>query len=154
MKKILEKNIVLFFSVIIFGGLLWGFSGLGFLMGKNWNIVNFLLGSNRRVEGVVYIFIGLSTLAKATYNMLWDKPKDAPWIVFIIFVVVAAGFYWGIIGFGLIFGINLNLMEILPVNAGNILAVANYTIGIFALIKLFNFIHTKKIEKQRLVDND
>jgi uncharacterized membrane protein YuzA (DUF378 family) len=144
MRKILEKNIPLFFSSIIFGGVLWGLSGLGFILGKNWNIVNLLLGRSRKIEGLVYLLIGLGALAKSAYNMLWDRPKDPPYIVFIIFTVVASGFYWGIIGVGLLFGVNLNLMEILPAENTAVMGIINYSIGLLALIKLFNFIHTKR----------
>lgn len=144
MKKILEKNILLFFSFIIFGGLLFGLIGAGCILGINLNIVKLLFGGNGKIEGLVYLFIGFCTLAKSIYNMLWDRPKDPPYIVFIIFTVVASGFYWGIIGVGLLFNVNLNLIEIVPVQTTGVMSIIYYSIGILTLIKLFNFIHTKK----------
>ena len=144
MKAFLERHIPVFFTMIILGGVLWGLTGIGYISGRNLNVIHLLLNPYRKIEGLIYMLIGFCTAAKTLYNLIWDKPKDPPYIVFIIFTVVAFGFYWGIIGCGILFGINLNLADKLSGSGVTALGILYYTVGIFALIKLFNFIHTHK----------
>lgn len=150
MREFLEKYIHLFFSVIVFGGLLWGAVGLGQLVGKDWNIVSILL-RNSYLEGAVYILIGLCTMAKALYNLLWDRPSYPPHLLFIIFSVVIFGAYWGVIGTGLLFGRDFALLSRAFGESSMALALMHYTIGIFALIKLFNYIFEDKRAREENV---
>jgi uncharacterized membrane protein YuzA (DUF378 family) len=52
------------FVLLIIGGLNWGLTGVGMLMGSNWNVVNLLLGSWPTVEAIVYILVGVAAVAK------------------------------------------------------------------------------------------
>lgn len=139
MKEILEQNVVIFFSLIIFGGLLWGIIGLGQLQGKNWNVINLLFKSNPRIEGVLYCFIGLGTILKTAYNIIWENPSDPPHVVFILLVVVVSGLYWGLIGIKKV----LNLKSTIKIFTGSnttSVGIIKYTIGIFSIFKLLNYI--------------
>ncbi len=44
------------------GAVNWGLVGIGGFLGKNWNIINLLLGRWPQVEWVVYVLVGLSAL--------------------------------------------------------------------------------------------
>ncbi len=52
--------------LVIIGGLNWGLVGLGWLFGgKNWNVVNLILGGIPTVEGIVYLLVGVSAVVMA-----------------------------------------------------------------------------------------
>ena len=57
-----------FFILILIGGLNWGLIGLGGFLGKNFNVINLLLGGSSLIENIVYILIGLATLRKAVIH--------------------------------------------------------------------------------------
>lgn len=140
MKEFLKRNVNLFFSVIILGGLLWGIIGIGQLFGNNWNLIHILLGFNPYLEGGFYLLIGLCTLSKTVFNLIWEKPNDPPHIVFILFVVVSSGLYWGVIGVGLFLNHDLYITSIFSDINYTTTGLIYYSIGIFTLIKLFNYI--------------
>lgn len=50
------------FTLVVIGGLNWGLVALGTYMGKNLNVVNFLLGSWPSVETLVYLLVGVAAL--------------------------------------------------------------------------------------------
>lgn len=48
---------------MVIGGLNWGLVGLGGLMGgKDWNVVNMILGGMPMVESIVYLLVGVATV--------------------------------------------------------------------------------------------
>ncbi len=51
--------------LLLVGGLNWGLVGLAGLIssGSNWNVVHMILGSWPTVESVVYVLVGLSSVA-------------------------------------------------------------------------------------------
>ena len=48
--------------LLLIGGLNWGLVGIGAFLGKNWNIVNQILGGVPRIEWIVYILVGISAI--------------------------------------------------------------------------------------------
>ena len=50
--------------LLIIGGLNWGLVGLGGFLGKNLNLVNFLLGKWPQVEWIIYLLVGIAALTK------------------------------------------------------------------------------------------
>jgi len=50
--------------LLIIGGINWGLVGVGMLMGRNWNVVNMLLGNWPTVEAIVYILVGVAGIMK------------------------------------------------------------------------------------------
>ena len=48
--------------LVIIGGLNWGLTGLGMLLGINLNVVNLILGGMPAVEAIVYVVVGLAAL--------------------------------------------------------------------------------------------
>lgn len=50
-------------ALVIIGGLVWGLVGVGMLMHQNWDVVNLVLGKWPTVEAVVYIAVGVATIA-------------------------------------------------------------------------------------------
>jgi uncharacterized membrane protein YuzA (DUF378 family) len=48
--------------LVIIGGLNWGLVGLGVFFGKNWNLVNAILGSMPKLEAIVYVLVGIAAL--------------------------------------------------------------------------------------------
>jgi len=50
-------------ALVIIGGLVWGLVGVGMLMQQNWDVVNLVLGKWPTVEAIVYIAVGVATLA-------------------------------------------------------------------------------------------
>lgn len=50
--------------LVTIGALNWGLIGIGGFMGKNFNVVNLLLGSWPQVELVVYILVGVAGVMK------------------------------------------------------------------------------------------
>lgn len=70
-----HKPVCMLISLLVFvGGVNWGLVGLGWLMGNpNLNVVHMILGSlPMQVEGVVYLLVGLASLAWG-YMMLTCK---------------------------------------------------------------------------------
>lgn len=51
-------------ALLFIGGLNWGLVGLGMLMGKDWNLVNMILGSMPKLEAVVYVLVGVAAVGK------------------------------------------------------------------------------------------
>jgi uncharacterized membrane protein YuzA (DUF378 family) len=69
--------------LVFIGGLNWGLTGLGMLLGTNLNVVNLLLGAWPIVEAIVYIIVGLaaimilvSHLQKKCTMCTCDAPKS------------------------------------------------------------------------------
>lgn len=55
--------------LVVIGGLNWGLVGLGMLFGgKNWNVINLIVGSVPTLEGIVYVLVGL-----AAVYMVWPR---------------------------------------------------------------------------------
>jgi uncharacterized membrane protein YuzA (DUF378 family) len=50
--------------LVLVGGLNWGLTGLGMLIGTNLNVVNLLLGSMPTFEAVIYVVVGVCTIVK------------------------------------------------------------------------------------------
>lgn len=50
--------------LVLVGGLNWGLTGLGMLLGMNLNVVNLLLGMWPTFESVIYVVVGICTLVK------------------------------------------------------------------------------------------
>ncbi len=48
--------------LVIIGGLNWGLIAVGYFIGSNLNVVNLILGSNRILEMLVYLLVGLSAI--------------------------------------------------------------------------------------------
>lgn len=44
------------------GAVNWGLVGVGGFLGKNWNVVNIVLGSWPQVEWIVYVLVGVSAV--------------------------------------------------------------------------------------------
>lgn len=60
-----QKNVlsIIAWILVIIGGLNWGLVGVGEFVGRNWNVVNLLVGSWASwLEAVIYILVGLSAL--------------------------------------------------------------------------------------------
>lgn len=53
---------LVFFVLMIVGGINWGLVGVGALMQTNLNVVNLLLGNWPMVEIIVYILVGVSAI--------------------------------------------------------------------------------------------
>jgi uncharacterized membrane protein YuzA (DUF378 family) len=47
----------------VIGGLNWGLTGLGMLIGSNLNVVNLILGGMPVVEAIVYLLVGIAAIA-------------------------------------------------------------------------------------------
>jgi uncharacterized membrane protein YuzA (DUF378 family) len=58
--------------LVIIGGLNWGLVGVGMFFGKNWNLVNAILGGMPTVEAIVYVLVGIAALV-----MIFCKCKKA-----------------------------------------------------------------------------
>jgi len=53
--------------LVLVGALNWGLVGLGWLLGgKNWNVVNLILGGVPTVEAIVYLLVGVSAVLTLT----------------------------------------------------------------------------------------
>lgn len=50
--------------LVIVGALNWGLAGIGYFLGTNLNVVNFLLGSWPSVENLVYLLVGIAALVR------------------------------------------------------------------------------------------
>ncbi len=48
--------------LVMVGGLNWGLTGVGMLIGTNLNVVNLLLGSMPTLEAIIYVVVGVCTL--------------------------------------------------------------------------------------------
>lgn len=49
--------------LVVIGGVNWGLIGLGMLLGgKDWNVVNMILGSVPMLEAIVYVLVGLAAV--------------------------------------------------------------------------------------------
>lgn len=48
--------------LVIIGGLNWGLTGLGMILGMNLNLVNLLLGSMPTLESLIYLIVGISAV--------------------------------------------------------------------------------------------
>jgi hypothetical protein len=57
--------------LVIIGGINWGLIGLGELLGKNWNVINAILGSMPVLETIIYILVGIS----AVIMIFWCRCK-------------------------------------------------------------------------------
>ncbi|MDA1208466.1 MAG: DUF378 domain-containing protein [bacterium] len=51
--------------LILIGGINWGLVGLGGFLGSDLNVVHMILGAWPKVEWLVYLLVGVSTLCKA-----------------------------------------------------------------------------------------
>jgi len=49
-------------TLVVIGGLNWGLTGLGMLIGSNLNVVNLIVGKMPTVEAIVYLLVGLATI--------------------------------------------------------------------------------------------
>lgn len=49
--------------LVIIGGLNWGLVGVGMFTHNNFNLVNLLLGKMPMIEAVVYLVVGIATIA-------------------------------------------------------------------------------------------
>lgn len=59
-----HKPMCLIVNLLVFiGGVNWGLVGLGGFLKMNLNVVNLLLGSMPTVEWIVYLVVGVATLA-------------------------------------------------------------------------------------------
>ena len=47
------------FVLVVIGGLNWGLVGIGNFAGRNWNLVELILGSVPLLLNIVYILVGL-----------------------------------------------------------------------------------------------
>jgi uncharacterized membrane protein YuzA (DUF378 family) len=50
------------FWLMAIGGLNWGLTGLGGLLGMNLNVVNLIFGSVMTLEAIVYLVVGIATV--------------------------------------------------------------------------------------------
>lgn len=53
------------FILTIVGGINWGLVGASMLMGgtgADWNVVHMVVGSSMKLEGIVYVLVGLSAV--------------------------------------------------------------------------------------------
>lgn len=48
--------------LVLIGGLNWGLTGIGTLVGTNLNVVNLLVGTWPIVEAIVYILVGIGAV--------------------------------------------------------------------------------------------
>ncbi|HPS21658.1 MAG TPA: DUF378 domain-containing protein [Candidatus Paceibacterota bacterium] len=48
--------------LVLIGALNWGLVGVGMFLGKNWNLVNAILGSMPKLEAIVYVLVGVAAL--------------------------------------------------------------------------------------------
>lgn len=49
--------------LVLVGALNWGLVGLGWLFGgRDWNIVHLILGFSMKLEAIVYVLVGLSSI--------------------------------------------------------------------------------------------
>lgn len=64
--------------LLVVGGLNWGLVGLGMLLGvtESWNVLNLLLGSVPKLEGLVYLLVGLAAVMKIFGGCRCGKCKD------------------------------------------------------------------------------
>lgn len=63
MKKCMCGPSKIAWILVIIGGLNWGLIGVGMLMRQNWDVVNLLLGGSPTIEAIVYILVGVATVA-------------------------------------------------------------------------------------------
>lgn len=49
---------------LIIGGLNWGLTGLGMLLGSNLNVVNLIFGGMPTLEAIIYLIVGVFALVK------------------------------------------------------------------------------------------
>lgn len=55
--------------LVVVGGLNWGLIGLGGLLGgKDWNVVNMIVGTVPTLENIVYLLVGV-----AAVYMVWPR---------------------------------------------------------------------------------
>lgn len=50
--------------LIIIGAINWGLVWIGMLIGKNFNLVNLLLGSVPTIEAIIYILVWIAAIYK------------------------------------------------------------------------------------------
>ncbi len=58
---------MLWFVLLIIGGLNWGLVGLGMIFGgtaDSWNVVHMILGGAPIVEAIVYLLVGIAAVCK------------------------------------------------------------------------------------------
>ena len=48
--------------LLIIGGLNWGLTGVGMMIGSNLNVVNMILGSMPMIEAIIYIVVGIAAI--------------------------------------------------------------------------------------------
>lgn len=48
--------------LLIVGGLNWGLTGVGMMIGSNLNVVNMILGSMPMIEAIIYIVVGIAAI--------------------------------------------------------------------------------------------
>lgn len=48
--------------LLIIGGLNWGLTGVGMMIGSNLNVVNMILGSMPMIEAIIYIVVGVAAI--------------------------------------------------------------------------------------------
>jgi uncharacterized membrane protein YuzA (DUF378 family) len=48
--------------LLVVGGLNWGLTGIGMLLGMNLNIVNLILGGMPTIEAIIYLVVGIATV--------------------------------------------------------------------------------------------
>ena len=63
MKKCMCTPAKIAWILVIIGGLTWGLVGVGALVHQNWDIVNLIFGGSPTLEAIVYILVGVSTVA-------------------------------------------------------------------------------------------
>ena len=56
---------MIFYLLLLVGGINWGLVGLGGFFGANWNVVNLILGSWPMVEWAVYVLVGVGAIMTA-----------------------------------------------------------------------------------------
>lgn len=52
--------------LLLVGGLNWGLTGIGMLLGSNLNVVNLIVGSIPVLEAIIYILVGVSAVIHLT----------------------------------------------------------------------------------------
>jgi len=56
--------------LVMIGAFNWGLVGLGYFFDKNWNVVEWLLGTWPTFENIVYVLMGLAAI-----KLLWKMSK-------------------------------------------------------------------------------